>query len=30
MIIDQIEKRLLDLAKRSDTDLQEIYTKTGV
>lgn len=27
MIIDQIEKRLLDLAKRSDTDLQEIYTK---
>lgn len=27
MIIDQIEKRLLDLAKRSNTDLQEIYTK---
>lgn len=27
MIIDQIEKNLLDLAKRSDTDLQEIYKK---
>ena len=27
MIIDQIDKNLLDLAKQSDTDLKEVYSK---